>query len=162
MAIAVQELTAADRMQRDIVTANINDTLGDALKIMTANHVTGLPVMDNKCRCVGLISATDILNYENDHASVSPERETTQFFDPDTEQWEDIPVSAFSIDDFAGVRVSDVMTHTLISAGRDMPLQVVARRMLDEQIHRILVMDKNGQLYGIISAYDFVRVVAEQ
>jgi CBS domain-containing protein len=157
-----QKSSAAELMQRDIVTIAVNDTLRDALKIMTENHVAGLPVVDGKCRCVGVITATDILNYENDHTSDSAERETTQFFDPETEQWEDVPISAFSMDDFGDVRVADVMTRELIWVDRETPLQAVARRMLDERVHRILVMDERGGLYGIISAYDFVRLVAEE
>jgi CBS domain-containing protein len=33
--------------------------------------------------------------------------------------------------------------------------------MLDENIHRVLVMDERFNLYGIITSFDFVRIVAE-
>ena len=39
--------------------------------IMTANHITGLPVMDGKSRCIGLITASDILGFEEEHAEES-------------------------------------------------------------------------------------------
>jgi CBS domain-containing protein len=32
--------------------------------------------------------------------------------------------------------------------------------MIDARVHRVLVLDENMALYGIISAYDIVRVVA--
>jgi hypothetical protein len=34
--------------------------------------------------------------------------------------------------------------------------------MIDEQVHRVLVMDADARLYGILSAYDFVRIAAER
>ena len=155
------QLTAADCMQRDVVTIAPSDTLRDALKLMTENHVTGLPVMDYKSQCIGLITATDILNYEEEHANDSAENGTSPFFDPENQQWEDIPLMAFSLEHFGDVQVADVMTRNLIWVNRDVPLKEVARRMIDERVHRVLVMDKNSLLYGIISAYDFVRIVAE-
>jgi CBS domain-containing protein len=53
------------------------------------------------------------------------------------------------------------MTQDLIWVDRDTPLKDVARKMIDESVHRVLVMDVASRLYGILSAYDFVRVAAE-
>ena len=64
----LRELVAADVMQRDMVTVAPDDTLRDALALMTDSHVTGLPVMDDKSRCIGLITASDILGFEEEHA----------------------------------------------------------------------------------------------
>jgi IMP dehydrogenase len=160
--MVTQQLTANDLMQRDIVTISPEDTLRQALALMTEHHVTGLPVMDEQSRCIGLVTATDILNYEQDHAEDSREGGTTQFFDPETQQWESVPLSAFGLEEFGDVQVADVMTRELIWVERGAPLKDVARRMMDERVHRVLVMDANSLLYGIISAYDFVRVIAEE
>jgi CBS domain-containing protein len=153
-------LTAAEFMQRDIMTVAADDSLREALKMMIENHITGLPVMDNNSRCIGLITATDILNYEDDHADESS-HSMTQFFDPDSQQWEDVPLLAFSSEDLGDVKVADLMTRDLIWVRRDTPISNVARRMVEERVHRVLVMDERFHLYGIISAFDIVRVVAE-
>jgi CBS domain-containing protein len=156
-----QRLVAADFMQRDVVTVAPDDTLRDALALMTENHVTGLPVMNGKSRCVGLITSSDILNYEQDHADDSSESGSTQFFDPETQQWETVPISAFALEELADVRVEEVMTRDLIRVDRNTSLKDVSRRMIDERVHRVLVMDDHANLYGIISAIDVVRVIAE-
>jgi CBS domain-containing protein len=161
MSKVTERLVASALMQRDIVATSPSDTLRDALTLMTENHITGLPVMDDKCRCIGLITASDILNYEVEHSSDSEAGSTTQFFDPETQQWESMPLAAFSMEEFGDVPVSDVMARNLISVERDTPLKEVAQRMIDERVHRVLVLDKHSNLYGIISAYDFVRLVAE-
>jgi CBS domain-containing protein len=155
-------LAATDFMQRDVVTVSPDDTLRDALALMTENHVTGLPVMDGNSRCVGLITSSDILNYEQEHADDSAESGMAKFFDPDTQQWESVSMSAFGLEEFGDVRVSEVMTRDLIWVERNTSLKDVARRMIDERVHRVLVMDKSAALYGLISAYDLVRVVAER
>ena len=62
-----EQLTARDVMQRDVVIVQLGDTVREALDLMTNNHVTGLPVMGAKGHCVGLISSSDILNYELEH-----------------------------------------------------------------------------------------------
>jgi CBS domain-containing protein len=156
-----KRLLAGDRMQRDVVTVSPDSTLREALSLMTENHVTGLPVMDNLCRCIGLITSNDILNYEQEHAGESSEDGMVDLFDPECQQWESIPLSAFGLEEFGHVRVSEVMTRDLIWVDRDTPLTDVARKMIDEQVHRVLVMDVSSRLYGILSAYDFVRVAAE-
>jgi CBS domain-containing protein len=155
------QLAASDFMQRDVVTVAPDDTLRDALALMTENHVTGLPVMDGKSRCVGLITASDILNYEQEHADDSAGRGMAQFFDPETQQWDSVSMSAFGLEEFGDVRVSEVMALELIWVDRNTPMKDVARRMIDGRVHRILVMDQSANLYGLISAYDLVRVIAE-
>ncbi|HVT26481.1 MAG TPA: CBS domain-containing protein [Lacipirellulaceae bacterium] len=153
--------TAADYMQRDVVTVSPDDTLKDALTLMTENHITGLPVMDSSSRCVGLITSNDILNYEQDQAFEPEERDVAEMFDPESQQWESVPYSAFRLEGLDEVAVSDVMARDLVWVHRTTPLKDVARRLIDERVHRVLVIDEDRRLYGILSAFDFVRVVAE-
>lgn len=155
-----QRLAAADFMQRDVVTVAPDDTLREALTLMTDNHVTGLPVMNGRSRCVGLITSSDILNYEEEHSAESAESGTTQYYDPETQQWESVPLSAFGLEELGDVRVKEVMTRDLIWVDRHAPLKEVAQRMIKDRVHRVLVMDKEAKLFGIISALDIVRVVA--
>jgi CBS domain-containing protein len=156
----MRQQSAAEVMQRDMVTVAPTDTLRDALTLMTDNHVTGLPVMDGKSRCIGLITASDILGFEEEHADDNSAAGMLQHFNPENSRWESVPISAFGLEEFGDVRVEEVMTRDLIFVGRDTPLQAVAQKMLDDDVHRVLVMDEKFHLYGIISSFDFVRVMA--
>ena len=158
--LVLDQMVAADCMQRDVDTISPEDTLRDALDLMTVNHVTGLPVMDSKCRCIGVISATDILNYEQDHSDSYGDTEQAQHYNPDTQQWETVSVSAFGLEEFGDVLVQDVMARDLVSVERDESLKQVAQVMLDAKVHRVLVLDEEQRLYGVVSALDFVRAVA--
>jgi CBS domain-containing protein len=154
---------AADVMQRDVVTTRETDTLQDAMQLMTENHVTGLPVMNSKSKCVGVVTASDILGYEQDHAEFTAEAnaDMARHFNPDKHQWESVRVTSFALEEFAEVRVSEVMSRDLIYVRKNTPLREVATIMRDQRIHRVLVLDDEFRLYGIISAFDFVKLYAD-
>lgn len=155
--------TAADIMQRDIVTIRRGNTLRDAMSLLTENHVTGLPVMDEHSRCIGLISVTDILNLEQEHSEETDEAnaEVAQYYDPETLQWESVRLSAFALEEFGDVSVDQVMASNLIWVERETPIRQIAVKMCEASVHRVLVLDELSRLYGIISAVDFVRLIAE-
>ncbi len=161
---SLDELTAEDIMQRDVVTCAPQDSLREAMELLTENHVTGIPVMDRHSRCIGLISASDILNYEQDHSefAVEANSDMAQHFDMDSQRWESVRVSSFALEEFGDVHVDEVMTRELISVERKEPVKEIAKRMQKAGIHRVLVLNEKQELYGIISASDFVRVIAER
>lgn len=161
MAKSAKNLTAADIMKRDVVVCSPQDSLRQAMELMMENHVTGIPVMDGRSRCVGLISASDILNYEQEHSDAEADGETAQHFDMDSQRWESVPVTSFGLEEFGTVSVEEVMTRDVIAVERDTPVKKVAKMMLEAKIHRVLVLNEKQSLYGIISASDFVGLVAD-
>jgi CBS domain-containing protein len=44
----------------------------------------------------------------------------------------------------------------------DTPLPYAARLMLDERVHRLVVVDGQGRPIGVLSAMDFVALAAER
>ena len=71
-----------------------------------------------------------------------------------------------SYHDLAGVQdddinVQQVMTYTVNVIDYDATINEAARIMMDKHIHHLVVM-REGQIAGIISSFDFVRVVAEE
>ncbi|MCG8587619.1 MAG: CBS domain-containing protein [Pirellulales bacterium] len=160
--LSTQNQTAKDLMKRDVVVVRAGDSLREALDLMTENHVTGLPVMNSKEKCVGLISSSDILNYEVEHSEFAQEanQDVAQHFDMDSQRWESVRLTSFALEEFADVRVEEVMARQLISVDLETPIKDVARKMTDQGVHRVLVLDEEQRLYGIISATDFVELFA--
>ena len=160
--LSLKKLTAADIMVTDVVTIDPSDSLRDAMASMTENHVTGLPVLDRKGRCVGLISATDILNYEQDHSEETEgaNADMARYYNPESQRWESIRVTSFALEEFADVPVRDLMTRELVSVGPETSITDVAEKIVELDIHRALVLDEDGRLLGIVSAIDFARLVA--
>jgi CBS domain-containing protein len=159
----LKKLTAQDVMERNLVVVYDRDTLRQALELMTSNHVTGLPVVNSHEVCVGLISASDILNYEQENSELNADasENASRYFNQDTQQWESIRPSSFAMEAFGDVRVEEVMTRELISVTPETPLREVARVIRDGRVHRVLVLTAQQRLLGIISAFDFVRLAAD-
>ena len=55
------------------------------------------------------------------------------------------------------MRVKDVMTPKVISVGVDETVVNAARLMLQQQISGLPVVDKKGELVGIVTEGDFLR-----
>lgn len=157
------KIVARDIMQKDVSTVSPSDSLQDAMTIITENHVTGLPVIGGKGRCVGVVTAGDILNFEQEHAEFAQEANSdmARHFDSERQRWESVRVTSFALEEFAEVPVSEVMTRELVSVGPNASSTEVAQHMLDQEIHRVLVLDDDQRLFGIISAFDFVRLWAD-
>jgi CBS domain-containing protein len=159
----IDQLTAGDIMQRDVVVVYDTDSLQDAMNLMTQNHVTGLPVVNSKSKCVGVITASDILNYEQEHSEFMAEAnaDLARHFNADTQQWESVRVTSFALEEFAEVAVSEVMSPDVVYVDAETSVQDVAQKMRDKKIHRVLVMNEEFRLFGIISAFDFVGLFAD-
>ena len=162
MADSPTSQTAADIMQKHIITVGPKDSLQEVLQLITENHVTGLPVLDSKSRCVGVISMADILNYEQENAEASAEAnaDVAKFFDPEKQRWESMRLSSFAVEQFGDVPVGELMTRELVSVGPETSVREVAQTMVERDVHRIVVLDDRQYLLGIISAFDFVRLAA--
>lgn len=159
-AASTKTRTAADIMSRDVVTVSPNDTLQDALTLLVENHVTGLPVINQQDRCVAVISMTDILDYEREHAGDSGDG-MGRCFDAETGRWEEVGLMDFALERTGQVAVAEVMSQDLIFVKPNVSIEEVAESMMKAQVHRILVMDDEQFLCGIISSFDFVKMIAE-
>jgi CBS domain-containing protein len=59
-----EEVKVRDVMTKDIITVNPGDTLEEAAEVMVEHKIKKLPVID-KGRLVGIVTATDLIAYEN-------------------------------------------------------------------------------------------------
>ena len=59
-----EEVKVRDVMTKDIITVNPDNTLEEAAEVMVNHKIKKLPVID-KGRLVGIVTATDLIAYEN-------------------------------------------------------------------------------------------------
>ena len=154
---------AKDIMCRDVVTIRSTETLREAVAQLAFNQVSGLPVVDDEDRCIGVISASDILTFEDDYVlGIGGQNQVVgSYFDPDTHQWETVRMLG-DVEVLSDVPVSEEMSRELVSVRPDDSLTTVAERILAKEVHRVLVLDDQQKLHGVISASDFVRLFVEQ
>jgi len=122
--------TAGDIMSTELLTIQEKSSIGDALKILINNRITGLPVLDKKGKMIGVLSEFDILRQIHKAKSMKAE----SFLDP--------------------IQFSRKLDSVEASA----PLEEVVHRFLDTKYRRLPVTDKAGRLKGIITRRDLMRV----
>lgn len=156
-------LTAADLMEQHVVTIDPQDTLHEALDLLVDNHLTGLPVVDAMGRCIGVISMSDILTYEQEtgHSAAEDEPLSHRYFNTDQQRWEAVGFASIALNEGGTTTVQEVMTGDLISVRPETPAAETAEAMLANDVHRILVLDEAQHLRGIIAAFDFVRLATK-
>lgn len=133
----MNDMRVAELMTIDPINVAMDAPIEEAEDLMRRHHVTGLPVVDEAGRLVGVISQTDIL-------------------------FLDVPeVRALIRGRAHGVRVGEVMSAPPVTIDAVASVQDAAIRMHTESIHRLVAVDDHGRPVGVISAMDFVALVAE-
>lgn len=176
-----------DVMTTDLVTVTPSDTVRDAAEAMSFDHVSGLPVVDGG-RAVGVISATDVLDFAADSMGTELERSGEPGADqvPDGAQWNvagGLPGGYYGEDwgwedgymehrlpatdrpewnALEETTVSELMTRAVHSVSADAEVREAARAMLDAGVRRLLVVDAEDRLVGVISSTDVMRAVAQE
>lgn len=133
----VTDLRVAELMTIDPVVVSEEATVRDAEELLRRNRISGLPVVDIAGRLVGVISQTDLL-----YLAVP----SVQALIHHREQ---------------GIRVGEVMSAPPVTIDSSATVRDAARRMHDDHLHRLVVVDDHGRPIGVISAMDFVALVAE-
>jgi CBS-domain-containing membrane protein len=144
-------LTAADLMSRDVVVIPRHLSLRTAAQVLSQARVGGAPVIDERGRCVGVLSATDFLHRAREEPDpLCPGRAACVCAD-----WQMVDLDLLPPDAVAGYMTPDPVTAPATTSVRDL-----ARMMLDAHIHRVIIVDEHDRPVGIVSSTDVLAAVA--
>lgn len=152
MATSLERLTnlrVEQLMARDCITIHEDASLIEAARIMRNYGVTGLPVVDDFRRCVGVISATDFVEAESQAHECWVQHVATSWDQTGLQRAETL--SDASVKAHMSPKVQSIREHrSIVDAGR---------LMCQEHIHRLVVIDRQGKPVGIISSLDLVSAL---
>ena len=150
---------AKDIMSSQVITVTENMDLREVARILVEERITGAPVVDELGTLVGVISQSDLVEYD-----LSVERELTVEAPFYRRPFDDAlqPGRGFRIEDLPADLVKDVMTPYLITVAENTPIHDVAARMASGGVHRVIVVDTDQQIRGIVSSLDVLRWIAAQ
>jgi CBS domain-containing protein len=138
-------------MTRDVITVTPHTSIEDAAKIMLRTHVSGLPVLDDAGRLVGIVSESDFLR----RSEIGTERKRPA--------WLQFLIGPGRVaTDFVherGRKVEDVMTENPITVGEETALEELVRLMEKNGVKRLPVMSGNT-LKGIVTRSNLLQAVA--
>jgi CBS domain-containing protein len=143
----------ADVMVTNIISVQPGSTVADAARMMLANHVTGLPVLDAAGSLVGIVTEGDLLRRAEIGTDGKKFGWLRGFLLPSS-------VAADYVETHAR-HVSGVMTHNPVIVTPETSLTEVAELMLRKHIKRLPVLE-DGVLLGVISRTDLLRLLARK
>jgi CBS domain-containing protein len=144
-----------DLMTFHAVTVAPEDTVKDALDLIVANNVAALPVVNDANRCVGMISASDVLGLAQERGE---DLEAIHAAEGLTRVLLIEHLERADLSDFV---VKDAMTPTPIIIAPEAPLPEAARIMAEYGVHHLAVVENRHRFLGILSALDIVRAMAD-
>ncbi len=159
---------ARDVMKTDVTTVQPETSIEDLIQLLRVSHFTAVPVVDGEGRAVGLISETDILRALA--YTISPPQSGEFATQPDKPRDKGVTtrilrggqrehqVHAHSVmKELLTRTVQDLMTPVVISCSPDDALSEVCRTFVWKEIHRVVVLDAERKVVGLISTLDLAE-----
>ena len=152
MADAFSSLRVRDICQRDVVAVSKDDTVSFALSLIVENRTSALPVINSAEKCLGMISASDIIGLVHEL-----DEETTEPADP-APQW---LFSKLKDHDLGRRKVEELMSSSVAAVRLADTLYDAAGVILRNKIHRLPVLDEKDRVAGIVSTTDLLEALVE-
>lgn len=148
-------------MIRDMIVVSPDTPLIDIHRLFVEEEIHGAPVVNEQDQVVGVVSTLDLLRAIQEQAE--------DVAGSSTYYQDGLPSLGVDWTELAGdseervknLTASDVMTRELVRVSPEASLAEVARTMLKQHVHRVLVVAQ-GNLVGVITTYDLLRVLAGQ
>jgi predicted transcriptional regulator len=143
----VRAVKVSEVMTHEVTSIGPEAALKEAAMLMVNAGVSGLPVVDDKRRVIGIITEADFVSAEAERAwGRQRKRLLANVFG-----------EAKAI---AASNVGDVMSKSLHTIDRDNSVTEAARRMTDLGVKRLPVVTPDGTLDGIVSRADVMGAFA--
>jgi len=143
-------MKVGDFMTTRVVTIHPDSPIMDAAQLMLKHHFSGLPVVDDNGRVVGIVTEHDLLRRTDRPGSQQP-------------YWLQQMIEGAAVAKeavcFNEAKVKEVMTPDPLVVMEDTPIEDVCRMMQQRSIKRLPVV-RDGRLVGIVSRADLVRALA--
>ncbi|KAJ8572378.1 hypothetical protein K7X08_008889 [Anisodus acutangulus] len=144
--------------KEDLHVVKTTTKVGEALEMLVEKRVTGLPVVDDDWKLVGVVSDYDLLAL--DSISGAGQADTNLFPDVDS-TWKTFNEVQKLLSKTNGKVVGDVMTPTPLSVRENTNLEDAARLLLQTKYRRLPVVDVDSKLVGIITRGNVVRAALQ-
>jgi CBS domain-containing protein len=143
-------MKAKDVMSAEVVTISCRATVLEAAKLMLDRRISGLPVVNDEGRLVGIVTEGDLLRRAEIGTEFLPSMPNPEAID-DPKLFDEYFKSH-------GGHVEDIMTRDVVRVFENTPLARVAALMALKRIKRVLVMGED-KVAGIITRADFLKTL---
>ncbi|MFN3396878.1 MAG: CBS domain-containing protein, partial [Thermodesulfovibrionales bacterium] len=116
-------------------------------RALIKNRISGMPVVDKENHVLGVVSESDII-YREIHREPHLLERLGEIILPEERR-----------EGKAGERASDIMTSPAVTAFENTSLKDLIQIITEKKIKRIVVVDSNGRLRGMVSRIDIVKAM---
>ena len=120
-------------LKRKVISINENQTVYDAIKLLSENKIGALPVINNKMKLCGIISERDIIHKMSENKKI----------------------------DFSQMFINSIMTYKVITCNTNIQSNELMKIMTINKIRHIPILEKD-LLIGIVSIGDVVKRLLEK
>ncbi len=128
-------MRVADLMQTNVRSIAPGAPIAELVHALAEAHVSGLPVVDDGGKVIGVVSATDVLRVASGLTQEAGKSRT-----------------------LSGETVRDIMTATPLMIAPNLEAREAAKQMLYADVRRLFV-EQDGRLVGVISQTDIAQAV---
>lgn len=137
-----------DVMTTEVLTVRPHTSFKDTVELLVEHRISGVPVVDEDGRLVGLVTEADLVSKEAfDLRQRRPLAAVAELISG-ASRW---------AGKASGLTAGHVMSDRVVAVTPGEDLRAVARRMLDLGVKRFPVVD-HGRLVGIVSRQDLLRL----
>jgi CBS domain-containing protein len=142
------EMRVEDVMTVDVAAVKPESSLKDVARELSGRRISGMPVVDDDGRVIGVISEADVLAKEESEPE-QPAGVMARLLDRERDE----PTG------FGARVVREAMTSPPITIEPHWPVAMAAEQMINGGVNRLPVV-REGRLVGIVTRADLVRAFA--
>ncbi len=148
----MKELLAKDIMVKKVITISKDASIGELSELLVNNKISGVPVVDSSGKILGIATEADIIIKDAD-------LHFPRYFKllDGIIYLESFRKFKNNLKKYLGSRVEDIMTDRVKTVEEDTPVSDIASMMINNNVNRIPVVDKDKKVVGIITRRDIVK-----
>ncbi|KAH7366052.1 hypothetical protein KP509_18G061000 [Ceratopteris richardii] len=160
----------------DLIVAKTTTSVDEALEMLVYNRITGLPVVDDDGKLIGVVSDFDLLALDSisgrgftldlmgcaiKEFSKSERPSSSSLFPEPGSTWKAFKEIQKLISKTHGKTVGEVMTPSPLVVQENSNLEVAARLLLGTQKRRLPVVDDAGKLVGLLTRGNMIKAALQ-
>jgi len=134
-------MNLASIMQRNVIRADADTTLGEAMTICFQHRIRHLPVVNNREKLAGLVTDRDLRFYISHRLGTIMENNSDR--------------------EALHHHVHVMMIRRVITGNSEMTLTQAAQLMVDHRVGCLPIVDSENRIVGIVTAGDFLKLIAD-
>ena len=140
-----------DIMTKDVITVTMEDNVEKCASLLIKHNLSGLPVLDEAGKLVGIVTEGDLIRRASriQGPAVLEVLGGLIYLDSPKKFMDELKNSM-------GQRAGDIMTKKVAIVDPDQTIEEGATLMVEKKVKRLPVVNKKGELVGIVSRRDIM------